>query len=73
MNFEIWYFLVGWNLKVFRFLKGLDGRFFYLRFESFNKENWNIIYDSWIEGNRGFFVKFFVRFFKSNLGRKWER
>lgn len=42
MNFETWYFSLGSNPKALWFLKGSDGRFFYLCLESSNKVNWNI-------------------------------
>lgn len=73
VNLGTWYFLVGLNPKALRFLKGSDGRFFYLCLESSNKEKWNITHDLWPEGNRRPFAKFLAHFLKSILGIKWEK
>lgn len=73
---ELWdtmVFLVGLNPKALRFLKGSDGRYFYLCLESSNKKNWNNTHDLWTEGDRGPFAKFPAHSLKSNLGRKWEK
>lgn len=73
VNFETWCFLVRLNPKALRFLKGSDGRFFYLCPESSNKENWNITHDLWTERDRGTFAHFPAHSLKSKQGRKWEK